>query len=372
LEVPVAGRVELNFQLRPLADLWEAGRYGSWVSPESKQTLVFYGPDVDTSRILAFNANLGRSTPLETTRSDVVLPAAIENLPLIGRDVYTLLVLMPGVTADTTTARGLGFSVNRQRPSSSNYLLDGVDNNNRLVTGPLANPAPEFIQKYRISSANFTAEYGGTGGFIANAVTVRGGDQWHGKAFFYFENDRLNAANFQENANSLGKSPLTQLQPGFVAAGPAIRGSVYWSAGFPGLRSKARSDPQYYALPTAGYIAGLSKSSYAGSLLDMYRAEVTPAGPGDYAIASIAAPSDYSRSNAFARLDFAPQHGADRIYTRFTRDAVAQPDLVFSPYRDFSTHFGQRSFSLGGGWTHSFRLDAPALSVTIATKSRLA
>jgi Carboxypeptidase regulatory-like domain len=354
LEVPVAERVELNFRLRPLADLWEAGRYGSWTTPESKQSLAFYGPDVDTSRIVTFNANLGRSAPLETTRSDVISPVAIENLPLIGRDAYALLVLLPGVTADTTTARGLGYSVNGQRPSSSNYLLDGVDNNNHLVTGPLSSPVPEFIQEYRISSSNFTAEYGGTGGFIANAVTVRGGEHFHGKAFFYFENDRLNAANFQENANSLGKSQLTQLQPGSVVSGPAIHGKLFWSAGFEGLRLSARSDPQYWALPTAGYVAGLNKSGYAGTLLNVYRPEITPAGPGDYAIASIAAPADYSRSNALARLDFSPQHRPDRIYTRFTHDAVAQPDLVFSPYRDFSTHYGQKSLSVAGGWTHSF------------------
>jgi hypothetical protein len=354
LEIPVAARIELNFRLRPLADLWEAGRYGSWVSPQSQQSLLFYGPDVDTSRILAFDANLGRSTPLETTRSDVISPAAIENLPLTGRDAYALLVLLPGVTADTTTARGLGYSVNGQRPSSSNYLLDGVDNNNHLVTGPVTNPPPEFIQEYRISNSNFTAQYGGTGGFIANAVTVSGGEQVHGKGFFYFENDALNAANFQENANRLGKSSLTQLQPGFVASGPVIRGLVYWSAGFQALRTKARSDPQYYALPTAGYVAGLVKNSYAGSLLNLYHPEVTPGGAGDSANVLLSAPSDFARSNAFARLDFAPRHGADRIYARFTRDAVAEPDLVFSPYRDFSTHYAQRSFSVAGGWTHSF------------------
>jgi hypothetical protein len=71
----------------------------------------------------------------------------------------TLLLLLPQVTSDTATARGLGFSVDGQRPSSSNYLLDGVENNNLVVTGP---------------TANYSAEYGRASGFIANAITHSG------------------------------------------------------------------------------------------------------------------------------------------------------------------------------------------------------
>jgi len=43
----------------PLYDVWEAGQYRSWRLPESQQTLGYYGPDVDTSRVAIFNANSG-------------------------------------------------------------------------------------------------------------------------------------------------------------------------------------------------------------------------------------------------------------------------------------------------------------------------
>ena len=69
-------------------------------------------------------------------------PQQIEDLPLEGRDVYTLLVSLPGVTSDSGTGRGLGVSVAGARPSASNYLLDGVSNNNYLITGPLNPVAP--------------------------------------------------------------------------------------------------------------------------------------------------------------------------------------------------------------------------------------
>src|ERR1019366_5470946 len=94
VEVTVASRVELNFRLRPLSDLWEAGRFGAYRIPNSPQTLGFYGPDVDTSRIAVFTANTAASSPLETSRSDVVDALAIDNLPLTGRDIYTMLLLL--------------------------------------------------------------------------------------------------------------------------------------------------------------------------------------------------------------------------------------------------------------------------------------
>src|SRR5208283_3605085 len=121
-----------------------------------------------------------------------------------GRDVYTMLVSLSNVTADQGTARGLGISVAGQRPSSSNYLLDGVDNDNYLITGPLNPVAPEAVQEYRISTNNYSAEYGRTAGFVANAVTKAGGNAFHGVAYDYIKNTVLNAADFADNLAGYG------------------------------------------------------------------------------------------------------------------------------------------------------------------------
>ena len=222
LDMPVAGRVELNFRIRPLADLFGQGEFKTWQTPGSQQTLGFSGPDVDTSRIAAFSANKGESFPIETSRSDVIAPVAIDDLPLTGRDVYTMLLLLSGVTADTATARGLGYSVAGQRPSSSNFLLDGVDNNSLLATGPLGSVVPEFVGEYRVSTGTWSAEFGRTAGFVANAITRGASEQWHGAGFFHLENQRLNANGFQENASGLARAPLTQLEGGFIGSGPIV------------------------------------------------------------------------------------------------------------------------------------------------------
>jgi len=355
LELPVAARVELNFRLRPLYDVWEAGQFRSLVLPGSQQALGFYGPDVDTSRSVVFNANRGLITPLENSRSDVVTTVDIENLPLLGRDVYTMLLLLPGVTSDAATARGLGFSVNGQRPSSSNYLLDGTENNNLLVTGPLSAAVPEFIQEYRVSTTNYSAEYGRTSGFLANAITRSGGNQWHAKGYFYFEDARLNANGFQENASNIARPPFTQIQPGVFVSGPLIAKRLFVSGGFQAVRSHGRGDPQVYALPTTDYINSLSPATYGGNLLRTYRPEASPTGLGPIGLVSIAPVTGVNRVDGLARLDYVLS-SSTQLFARLAIDRLDQPDLLFSPYRAFSSGFLQRSIALGAGAISRFGL----------------
>src|ERR1017187_3677383 len=223
LELPVAGRVQIDFKLRPLSDVWESGQYRSVFLPGSKTIVTFYGPDVDTSRSGTFEGQSGKRGTLDTSVSYVIDPAQIGDLPLNGRDVYTMLVSLAGVAANNGTARGLGISVSGQRPSASNYLLDGVENNNYLVTGPLNPVAPEAIQEYRISTNNYSAEYGRTSGFIANAVTRAGGSQFHGVAYEYLKNAALNAADFADNLQGLGRRQDNENQFGYQVGGPVLR-----------------------------------------------------------------------------------------------------------------------------------------------------
>jgi hypothetical protein len=180
LDLPVAGQVTLDFALRPLSDVWEARRYESFIIRGNSQVLSFYGPDLDLSRRTSVETNRRVESNLEPSVSTVIRTNDLRELPLPSRDAYSLLVLLPGVTSDSSSGRGLGFSVNGQRPSAASYLLDGLENNNLLVTGPLGTVAPEFLAEYRISTNNYSAEYGRTGGFLANAVTRSGTNQWHG------------------------------------------------------------------------------------------------------------------------------------------------------------------------------------------------
>ena len=116
-------------------------------------------------------------------------PQSIDTLPLAGRDAYELITLAPGATGGLATLRGTGVSVNGQRASSSNFLLDGVENNNYLISGPFSPPPPEAVEEFRVSTNNFSAEYGRTSGYISNAITYSGTNQWRGLLYAYGQNE---------------------------------------------------------------------------------------------------------------------------------------------------------------------------------------
>lgn len=357
LEVPVAGRVELNFRLRPAYDLWESRQSQIWVDPQTRQTASFYGPDVDVSRVAVFSANLGQATPLDSSRSDVISSHFIDTLPLIGRDVYTMLTLLPGVTSDTATARGLGFSVNGQRPSSSNFLLDGAENNSLLVTGPLTAAVPEFVQEYRVSTSGFSAEYGRTSGFVTNAITRGGTNQFHATAFLHFKNDVLDANGFQENAQGFPRPPLHEYQPGVYLSGPAVRSRLFYSAGFQDQRTSSQGDPQLVALPTRSYVNSTDPSSYAGKLLRQYAPSNLPDGTTDSALVALSPKADFDRNDGLLRVDGASKSGSQHYFARLATDWVYEPELLASAYPQFSNPYRQTALSVSGAilsqWTAS-------------------
>src|SRR5215472_7346231 len=86
LDLPVAARLDLEFRLRPLSDVWEAGQYRSVFLPGTKTIVTVYGPDVDPSRSGTFEAIKGQRGTLDTSQSYVIDPVEIGDLPLLGRD----------------------------------------------------------------------------------------------------------------------------------------------------------------------------------------------------------------------------------------------------------------------------------------------
>ncbi len=358
LELTVAARIELDFRLRPLSDVWESGEYKSVFLPGQKTIVTFYGPDVDPTKSGSFEAQKGRREPLESTVSEVIDSAEIENLPLEGRDVYSLLVTQPGVTSDSATGRGLGLSVNGQRPSSSNYLLDGLENNNYLITGPLVTVAPEAIQEYRISTNNFSAEYGRTSGFLANAITRTGGEQFHGVAYFYLENEALNANAFQQNLIGAPRSVDKQDQPGFFVGGPVLKHRLFFSSAYEYFRSRGDGSPYPFDLPTPNLLTFTAPDSIARQLLTEYPSPATStATPALTQVEMLAPPVAVNRILAIERLDYNTPDGKERLMGRVVINRLKEPDFIWSPYKDFISALHENTVAAGGSYIHAFRAD---------------
>jgi hypothetical protein len=345
VEVGVAARVDLVFAMRPLRDVWSQGQYRSVVLPDNQSLVRFFGPDVDLSRSGSFEASKASSAALQTSESYVADSIEIRELPLAGRDVYSALVLQPGVAADTGTSRGLGISVHGQRPSASNYLLDGVENNDYLTTGPLATVAPEAVQEYRISTSNYSAEYGNTAGFVANAVTLSGGAAWHGTGYFNLQNTVLDANSFTNNLNGRSRTPDRQRQPGFEAGGPLRRNRLFEFAAVDWLRSRSTLNPVTLAIPTQTYIRSLPVDSVAKALFQQY-APPPVDGTGASVAMTFNPPATVNRTTGIERLDYASPEGGERWMARLAVSSASRPDFIWSPYPAFVSGLRQTAANL--------------------------
>src|SRR5260221_3255139 len=353
LELAVASRIDFTFRLRPLSDVWEQGRYRSVLFPESESLLTFFGPDLDLSRSSSFESTKGAKAALETTISDVIDAPQVRRLPLNGRDVYTMLVTEAGVTSDAATGRGLGLSVNGQRPSASNYLLDGIENNNYLVTGPLTAVAPEAVEEYRISTNNFSAEYGRTSGFLANAITRAGGSHWHGLGYYYTKNESLNANGFAENAGGFSRRGYKESQPGVSIGGPLLASRLFVSGSFEYLRFRTSFDPQQYRLPNSG--GTQPTGPIAARLLQQYPSPAAFDSANATGVATFAPPSTLDRYLFLPRLDYLSKSGAHRLTARAALAQVSCPADFWTPYKDFVMPLTQDTLGIVVTSTYAFR-----------------
>jgi hypothetical protein len=360
LELAVAGRIQVDFRLRPLSDVWESGSYRSVFLPGSKTIVTFYGPDVDTSRSGSFEAQKGERGTLDTSVSYVIDPVQIGDLPLLGRDVYEMLVTLPGVGADSATGRGLGVSVAGQRPSSSNYLLDGVENDNYLITGPLSPTPPEAIQEYRISTNNYSAEYGRTAGFIANAVTRAGGAQYHGIVYEYLKNTGLDAADFQDNLHGYGRLPDKENEFGYQAGGPVIpkgslRTRLFFSSSLDQLISHSQQNPKTFQLPSTNFLSAFNVPStrLAAQLLEEYPGPVvnTKAVTGSY---TVSPPVVVDRTIGLERGDYVTKSGRDHFMARLALARTSEPDFNWTPYRAFISGLHEVTTGIATNWQHTW------------------
>ena len=364
IAIEVAGRLDLDFSLRSLQYVFDSGNYRQLSLPNSKSVLPYFGPDVDPSRSGVIQPETGNPSVLESSVSEVIGRALLDTLPLAGRDAYALLITQPGVTADTTTARGLGLSVNGQRPSSSNYLLDGLDNNNHLTTGPLAATSPDTIEEYRLSTNNFSAEYGGSTGFIANTISRAGTPSLHGLGYLYVGNELLNANGFQENANGIPRSPFKSLEGGFLIAGPLVRVRLFGSLSTDLIRLRDETDPLPFVLPTAALLTSMKvnePNSSTTRLMQEYPAVTVPQSSStqfgckpqkaDFACAAIRPRDSRDSLLIVPRLD-ANTRASDHWFARvaFSRDAD-QPAFLYTPYPAFLTTITSNESAAGAGWT---------------------
>jgi hypothetical protein len=137
---------------------------------------------------------------VDQTKTDVsinITPQQIQDLPLIGRDIADLAYLAPGVKSadsyDPTKNRYAILSVNGQGGRNVNVTVNGVDNKDNTVGGPVMQLPAEAVQEFAVSTQRFSAVNGRSAGAAINVITKSGSNNFHGSAFGFFRDQALNA-----------------------------------------------------------------------------------------------------------------------------------------------------------------------------------
>jgi len=159
------------------------------------------------------------------TVGKVVENRRINDLPLNGRNVLALVLLTPGVksqggpTNSGFADRGIqlsAVSINGGPSALNSLVVDGGNNNNAYLADLNVNPTVDAIQEFKVQSNVMSAEFGFTAGGVINMVTKSGTNEFHGTAYEFFRNDKLDA----RRAFTDSKEPFRYNQYGGSLGGP--------------------------------------------------------------------------------------------------------------------------------------------------------
>ncbi len=216
------------------------GNYSVTVQQEGFGTAVTKPSELQINQSLRIDVTLtlgqlaqtvsveSQATQVETVNPTIggtVVGAAVQELPLNGRDTLTLAATLPGISGTPTgngQAAGTGFSIAGGRADGISFLVDGANNNSVTSSGVTYNPNPDTVAEFRILMNNYTAEYGRTAGGIVSVVTKSGTNQLHGSLFEYLRNQDLNANDFFANLTGAPVPVLKRNQFGGTLGGPIV------------------------------------------------------------------------------------------------------------------------------------------------------
>ena len=184
----------------------------------------------------------GRSSLVNTEEgrlSYLVDEKRVAELPLNGRNAFQLMELQPGASANPGnvvlggSAGGNTAFINGQSNRANNFLLDGTDNNDQFTAGRTAvNPNVDLIQEFRLSTNNFSAEFGRNSASAVNVVTKSGTNQLHGTAYEFIRNDTLDS----KSILATRKDPLRFNQFGATNGGAIAKSKLFYFVAYEGLR----------------------------------------------------------------------------------------------------------------------------------------
>jgi hypothetical protein len=221
-------------------DFLPAGRYNVRVSGTGFGDVTAEDVELLIGRTNNFNVtmNPGMQTANVTVTADTdlvsrektdislnITPRDVQDLPLNGRDLGNLAYLAPGAkpvdSYDPTKRRISVFGINGSSGRNVNVTVNGIDNKDNTVGGPVMQFPLEAIQEFVISTARFSAVNGRSEGAAVNVVTKSGSGDFHGSLFYFLRDKKLNASEVSPSNTSIkSKPPFNRKQWGGSIGGP--------------------------------------------------------------------------------------------------------------------------------------------------------
>ena len=192
------------------------------------------------------------TTPILDTNDDTLSGTftanAIRNFPLNGLDFSAITLYVPGAVSTagtggtTSIERSTYFTdsvnLNGNRAQANNYTLDGIDMNETFNNLISYSPAPEALQEMKVLTANSPADYGNVNGAGVVSVLKTGTNSFHGSAYGYVQDYRMNANSWQNNNQTphIAINPFSQDQFGGTLGGPIVRNKLFFFVDYLGSR----------------------------------------------------------------------------------------------------------------------------------------
>src|ERR1043165_4563483 len=287
----------------------------------------------------------------QTTAGPAGSPAGVNNLALLA----------PGVTSSGGVGVGTGGSVGGQRPRNNNFVVDGVDNNDKSVTGPQSYISPDEVAEFTLLQNQFSAEFARSNGGNFITVTKSGTNDFHGTAYGFFRNRYLNALDtiqknagvtrdrssgelfmprsdyFRGGANIGGPLPI----PHFGEGGPVVysgKDRTFFFVSYERIQTGSAASAGGIVSPTAAGFAALNSiSGLSASNLLAFNTFVPVAPVADQTPiqvlgrsipvgnVSFAAPNFFKQNHAVINLDYL-QSSKTQHHVRFTMTNGADID----------------------------------------------
>ncbi|MEO8662496.1 MAG: carboxypeptidase-like regulatory domain-containing protein, partial [Bryobacteraceae bacterium] len=213
----------------------------------------------ESSTVITVDAPLPYLESETSSLGSVVGEREIQALPLNGRNYIQLATLGGGTSASQRTQERNTFVANGARPIQNSYLLDGIDNKNKIMgfdaaTAQSVEPVIDAIAEFKVQTSNYSAEFGQSAGAVVNATIKSGTNNLHGSLFEFVRNSYFDAQPYFQPPG--GAAPaLIQNQFGATLGGAVVKNRTFFFFAWQSSR-EVNAAPQLATVPTAQDIGG--------------------------------------------------------------------------------------------------------------------